>query len=96
MKMPTLDEIAAMDDTGLSSLLGLDQKLSEFKKELTKTAGLTGKAKTLAEEKLQSRLAPRVDGYDLRYIREDALRESKKSQTGKEALADPSPASIDY
>lgn len=92
MKAPTLNQIKAMDDEALRSLLGQDNALESFKEEIAKMDALPAAARREAEDRLQDRLTPRVDGESLRWIREDAVRATSKKQTGKEALADASPA----
>lgn len=92
MPAPSLDEIAAMEDAELRKLLGLDQMLDSFKEEITKIQSLPAAARKEAEDRLQDRLTPRVDGSELRWIREDVTREMKRS--GEEELADAEPDSI--
>lgn len=93
-KAPTLDELQAMDDDGLRDLLGQTQALATFKEELGKIQSLSGKARKEAETRLQSALTPEISTWQIRDIRESAERAARKSQGGKEAMADTSPESI--
>lgn len=96
MKVPSLKEIAAMSDDELRSLLGQDQALDSFKEELTKMQALPDRARNDAENRLQDRLTPKVDGHDLRWIREDALRATSKKASAKEVYDDVEPAGTIY
>lgn len=91
---PTLDQLASMDDAGLSRALGVDDQIQKARKSITDAAALTGKAKELAEERVQRMFTPPSYALnDLSYIVEDAKREAKRSARDELAQS-PEPADI--
>jgi hypothetical protein len=91
MKIPTISEVASMDDAGMSSFLGQDQELARFREEVGKLNALTGKARKEADKMWEDRFKPHVSADSLKWMHEDAVRSTK---TGKELLEDTSPASV--
>lgn len=91
MKIPTISEAFKMDDEGLSEFLGQKDQLKNFRAELEELNELKGDAKEEAERMWRERFTPSVSSDSLRWIKEDAVRATKK---GKELLDDTSPSSI--
>lgn len=93
MKIPKISEAAAMGDEELSEFLGFPSKLESFKVELQELDSLKGAARKEAERMWMERLTPSVSSDSLQWIKEDAVRSTKK---GKALLEDTSPSSIEY
>lgn len=91
MKFPSIEEIAGYDDDQLSEFLDFPGKLKSFKDEIAELNALTGEAREEAERMWADRMAPSISSDSLRWIKEDAIRSTKK---GKELLQDTSPESI--
>lgn len=82
-----IKQLIAMSDEELMATTGMDKKLQAFKDHLTEADALVGKARTKFIEKLEERLAPRVDGYDLGWMIKDAKREANPKSEGAEGPA---------
>lgn len=89
-----IEKIMGLSDTELSHLLGHTRKLEQVKEDVHAMHKLTGKARELAEEKLERLLTPEIGEHQFRYALEDAQREAKPHKTGPEAYADASPTSV--
>jgi hypothetical protein len=92
MPQYTIKDLQAKTDQELMDLLGLTNTLNGFKEDLGEADALKGKAREDVEERINDMLNPRIYPNDLSYAIEDAKRRAAK--TGKEALADDSPASV--
>ena len=71
-----IKQLRAMSDEELLEASGMAQKLQAFKDHLAEADALTGKAREKFIEKLNERLSPRIDGYDLGWMIKDAKREA--------------------
>jgi len=93
MQIPTISDLAGMDDAALAEFLGQPAQLQSFKEEVTELNSLKGEARAEAEKMLRERLSPSISSESLRWLREDAVRATK---TPEEELQDTSPSSIAY
>jgi hypothetical protein len=78
----------------LLEIFGFKDKVAKAQEEIQKMDKLEGKARTIAEERIERMFEPHVYPDEFQYIRESAEREAKRKQTGKEALCDCSPCSV--
>jgi len=77
---PTLEQLSSMDDAAMAKAFGLDEQLQKAKKAIADAASLSGKAKEMAEERVQRMFSPPSHALnELGYIVEDAKREAKRS-----------------
>lgn len=81
----TISELKKLDDAGVRELLGLDDKVETFKKHLAEADALTGKARTIFEEKITRMLTPNVYPDELGYMIKSSQREAKP-RTAKEEM----------
>lgn len=79
-----IKQMLAMSDQELNSLLGYDKKVEAAKKSLAEADALTGKARENFISKLDDRLSPRIDGYDLNWMIKDAKREADPKKNSAE------------
>ncbi len=91
MKFPSIKEVAEYDDAQLADFLGQAQQRDAFKEELQELNSLTGEAREEAERMWTERMAPHVSSESLRWMKEDAIRSTKK---GKELLDSPVPSDV--
>lgn len=91
MKIPTIEEASAFSDAELAEFLGQHHQLKSFKEELKELAELKGEARDEADEMWMQRFTPSVSADSLRWMKEDAIRSTKK---GKALLEDAEPSSI--
>lgn len=87
-KLPSISELAAMDDAALSEILGYNQQISSAREDFAKLSTLKGEARAEAEDRIQNMLSPKIYASDLGYLYDDLKRKSKKGQSADEALAD--------
>lgn len=87
MKIPKIKEVLAMTDIELGEFLGHPEQLKDVREELAELDALKGKARDEAEDLWADRIAPKLDSYSLRWIKEDAIRAADP----KKALQDTSP-----
>lgn len=81
-----IKQLVAMGDQELAALLGYAKKIEAAKKSLLEADALQGKARENFISKLDDRLSPRVDGYDLNWMIKDAKREADpKNKDGASA-----------
>lgn len=76
-----IKQMIAMSDQELGALLGYDKKVEAAKKSLLEADALTGKARENFISKLDDRLSPRLDGYDLNWMIKDSKREADPKKT---------------
>ena len=91
MKFPSIKEVAEYDDAQLADFLGQAQQRESFRDEIKELNELKGEAREEADRMWAERMAPSISGDSLRWIKEDAIRSTKK---GKELLDSTSPADI--
>lgn len=89
----TIEGLMKLSDAELLDLLGYNRKLAQVREDLAEMSKLTGKARELAEEKVERLLTPDISEYQFRYALEDAQREAKP-KTAKAAYEADSPASV--
>lgn len=76
-----IKQMIAMSDADLTALLGYDKKVTAAKASLVEADALTGKAREEFNKKLDERLSPRIDGYDLDWMIKDAKRAADPKKT---------------
>lgn len=89
-----IKDLVGKTEEELLDLFGFQDKVKDAKEELGKMDKLEGKARELAEERIERMFEPHVYPDEFKWIREDAERAAKRKQTGKEALCDCSPSSV--
>lgn len=74
-----IKQLVGLSDQELMARTGMAKRLAAMKENLAEADTLTGKAREEFIEKLDERLTPRIDGYDLDWMVKDAKRVDKKS-----------------
>lgn len=82
----TISELRKLDDAAILDLLGYVNKVNAFKEHLAEADNLSGKARTIFEEKLDKMLTPNVYPDELGWMIKDSKRQAKPS-SGKEEMA---------
>lgn len=89
-----IKDLAKKSDEELLEVFGFKDKVAAAREEIQKMDKLEGKAREIAEERIERMFEPHVYPDEFKWIREDAERAAKRKQTGKEALADCSCGSV--
>ena len=91
MTVPTIKSLVTKSDEELMGLLGYQEKVVEFKKNLKEADSLSGKPREKVEAAVARMFTPNIYPDDLKYTIESAKRAGK---SGKEALCDCAPSSV--
>lgn len=90
----TIEALLKMTDEQLCGVLGYSRKLAQVKESIQKISTLKGKAREIAEEKIERILTPNIYESDFSYAYEDAVRQANPKKAAAEAYADDSPGSV--
>lgn len=89
----TIEGLMKLSDAQLMDVLGMSRRLAQVREDLTEMSKLTGKARELAEEKVERLLTPDISESSFRWALQDAQNEAKP-KTAKAAYESDSPASV--
>ncbi|TXH10397.1 MAG: hypothetical protein E6R03_15485 [Hyphomicrobiaceae bacterium] len=91
-KVPDIAGLLAMSDDELLDTFGFRLQIESIKDDLAQMAELKGAAREEAERRIAEMFTPDVSDSQIRWVREDVVRQSKRSKSA--ALSDDSPSSV--
>lgn len=71
-----IDSLSKMNDAQLLTKFGLQSKLDKAKADLKEAKGLTGKAREIVAERIESLLAPHMYGDEIGHAIDSAKRQT--------------------
>ena len=86
MAKMSIEQLKKMSDDDLRELLGYDKKIATFKEDIAKADGLSGDARKIVEDRIESMFTPNIYVEDLKYTIQDAERQAKRKRSGKDEI----------
>lgn len=83
-----ITELKGLDDAALSTRLGYDKKLSEFKSDIELADGLKGDARKNVADKIDRMLSPNIYPEEIKWAVQREQRKEAKATTPDSVLSD--------